>query len=88
MYPTDWIYKAIFNFKDKDSPVEHFEFLGYEGVIFINLTGSIIINLLIPATFWARQQIVKRLAYRFQNVKCIRTIAIFAGNTNLMSVIT
>lgn len=65
MYPTDDIFGAIFDFQDEDSPVEHFEFLGYEGVIFISLSGSIIINLLIPVVFWVLSQITKRLVIRY-----------------------
>ena len=53
MYPTDEIYEAVFNFEDEDSPYEQFEFLGYEGAVFINISGSIIINLLLPISFWA-----------------------------------
>ena len=45
MYPTDLIYGAIFNFTEKDSPIEHFEVLGYEGSNFIPLTGSAFINI-------------------------------------------
>lgn len=45
MYPTDLIYGGLFNFTAKDSPFEHFEFLGYEGANFVELSGSAIINI-------------------------------------------
>ena len=45
MYPTDLIYGAMFNFSETDSPYEQFEFLGYEGANFVELSGSAIINI-------------------------------------------
>ena len=45
MYPTDLIYGWLFNFTEKDSPYEHFEFLGYEGANFVELSGSAIISI-------------------------------------------
>ena len=87
MYPTDQMYEAIFNFKDKDSPVEHFEFLGYEGVIFISLTGSIIINLLTPLILWTFQRFMACLARKFMNVKLFKTIGVYYGHTNLLKTV-
>jgi hypothetical protein len=49
MYPTDEIYGAIFEFTDSESPVEQFEDLGYEGANFLDLTGSLIINLILTS---------------------------------------
>ena len=46
MYPTDTIYGYL-NITESDSPIEQFEDLGYEGANFINLTGSLIINILV-----------------------------------------
>ena len=45
MYPTDVLFPLIFNFTEKDSPIEHFEVLGYTGSNFVPLTGSSIINI-------------------------------------------
>jgi hypothetical protein len=45
MYPTDLIFGSVFNFTESESPYEHFEFLGYEGHNFVELSGSAIINL-------------------------------------------
>jgi hypothetical protein len=47
MYPTDLIFGWIFNFTEKESPYEHFEFLGYGGANFVELSGSAIINIAI-----------------------------------------
>ena len=41
MYPTDLIYPVVFNFTDTDSPIEHFEELGYEGANYVDMSGSI-----------------------------------------------
>ena len=45
MYPTDIIFPLFFNFTEKNSPIEHFEVLGYEGSNFVPLTGSAFINI-------------------------------------------
>lgn len=45
MYPTDIIFEEIFNFTETESPNEHFETLGYEGHNFIDMTGSVLINI-------------------------------------------
>ena len=45
MYPTDIIFPLIFNFTEKEAPIEHFEVLGYEGANFVPLTGSAFINI-------------------------------------------
>jgi hypothetical protein len=47
MYPTDEIFEKMFDFGETDSPIEHFETLGYEGSNFIEMTGSLIINIII-----------------------------------------
>jgi hypothetical protein len=45
MYPTDEIYEVIFDFSESESPFEQFEDLEYEGANFLELTGSLLINL-------------------------------------------
>jgi hypothetical protein len=47
MYPTDEIFEEMFDFSETDSPIEHFETLGYEGSNFIEMTGSVLINIII-----------------------------------------
>jgi hypothetical protein len=47
MYPSDEIFSVIFNFTEKDSPIEQFESLGYEGANFVSMTGSLLINIII-----------------------------------------
>ena len=45
MYPSDEIFGLIFEFTEKDSPIEHFETLGYEGANFVLMSGSLLINI-------------------------------------------
>ena len=45
MYPTDEIFEEIFDFSATESPIKHFETLGYEGSNFIEMTGSVLINI-------------------------------------------
>jgi hypothetical protein len=45
MYPTDEIFALLFDFTEKDSPIEHFETLGYEGANFVDMSGSLLINI-------------------------------------------
>ena len=67
MYPTDEIFEFLFDFSETISPIEHFESLGYEGSNFIQMTGSLLINIAIA--------IVTALVMKFLNfmsVKCKR----------------
>ena len=45
MYPTDKIYPQIFSFSETKSYNLRFEDLGYEGINFIELSGSALINI-------------------------------------------
>ena len=47
MYPTDDIYEYL-NLTESESPIEQFEDLGYEGANFFTLTGSLLINIILP----------------------------------------
>ena len=71
-YPTDEIYEGMFNFTQKASAIEYFETLGYEGANFITMTGSVLINILIPLITYALQYILLNLTYRFKKVSCMR----------------
>ena len=86
MYPTDTIYGYL-NITESDSPIEQFEDLGYEGANFINLTGSLIINILVGllagvlisvALFFAK----KLYMYEFvrKNALILKTSNIFYAN--------
>jgi hypothetical protein len=50
MYPSDEIFGVMFNFTEKDSPIEHFETLGYVGANFVSMTGSLLINIIISVS--------------------------------------
>jgi hypothetical protein len=74
MYPTDEIYEATFNFTEKDSKIEHFEQLGYEGANFVLMTGSVLINILIPVLANAFKLLVLKITYKCKYRKCSRKI--------------
>mmetsp|Transcript_11177 Transcript_11177/g.16959 ORF Transcript_11177/g.16959 Transcript_11177/m.16959 type:complete len:326 (-) Transcript_11177:1100-2077(-) len=46
MYPTDLIYEKTFRFSPSASRSDLFEEMGYEGAVFIALTGSLLINII------------------------------------------
>ena len=64
----------MFNFTEKDSAIEYFEILGYQGANFITMTGSVLINILIPLVTYALQYILLKLTYRFKEVSCMRKL--------------
>ena len=47
MYPTDEIFQYVFNFSESETINDQFEDLGYEGANFVELTGSLVINLIL-----------------------------------------
>jgi hypothetical protein len=79
MYPTDVINPLFFNFSESQSVNEQFEELGYEGTNFIELTGSLLYNLLLIfltmvvayianqaiRTFLSKYQFARKLAIKF-----------------------
>lgn len=74
MYPTDIIFPLFFNFTEKDSPIEHFEVLGYEGSNFVPLTGSAFINIglgVITAILVSFIQYICRKLYKFERARNI-----------------
>jgi len=73
-YPTDEIYEGIFNFTSKASAIEYFEILGYEGANFITMSGSVLINIMIPLVTYALHYILLKLTYRFKKVSCMKKL--------------
>ena len=74
MYPTDIIFHLFFNFTEKDSPIEHFEVLGYEGSNFVPLTGSAFINIglgVTTAILVSFIQYICRKLYKFERARII-----------------
>jgi hypothetical protein len=47
VYPTDEIYEAIFSFNETESWTDLFDMMGYSGSNFIDLSGSLLITLVI-----------------------------------------
>ena len=74
MYPTDEIYGQIFNFTSKPTAIEHFEILGYDGSNFVTMTGSVLINILIPIITYLMNSVILKLTYKFKRYKCSRQI--------------
>jgi hypothetical protein len=77
MYPTDEIYEAIFNFSEKDSPIEHFEILGYEEANFITMIGSVLINIMIPAVTGLVYYVLRKLSYKYSLIKFWRKVGVY-----------
>lgn len=74
MYPTDIIFPLFFNFTEKNSPIEHFEVLGYEGSNFVPLTGSAFINIgigVIVAILVGFVQYICRKLFKFERARVI-----------------
>ena len=74
MYPTDIIYGETFNFTSTDSPIEHFEELGYEGANFVELSGSLLINILIAVVFSIFMKILDKVCVQMYTFKWARII--------------
>ena len=69
MYPTDEIFGLMFEFTEKDSPIEHFETLGYEGANFVSMSGSLLINIGISVSlsiFLRISEFVCKKFYRYR----------------------
>jgi hypothetical protein len=62
MYPTDEIFEKVFDFSETTSPIEHFETLGYEGYNFIEMTGSVLINISIAILTAIAVRLLNRVA--------------------------
>jgi hypothetical protein len=83
MYPTDDIYEAMFNFSEKDPPIPHFEILGYEGASFILMTGSVLINILLPLMTALVYHLLRKVTSKYMHIKFMRKIAVSLSGTNL-----
>lgn len=74
MYPTDEIFEEVFNFTETDSPIVHFESLGYEGANFIEMTGSVIINILLAVITAIMVRLANYIALKLKKFKFIRVL--------------
>ena len=73
MYPTDEIFKKIFDFSWTKSPIEHFETLGYEGSNFIEMTGSVLINISLAIFTAIVVRLLNKLAILLINYRTMRS---------------
>ena len=83
MYPTDLIYGWLFSFTEKDSPYEHFEFLGYEGANFVELSGSAIINIALGIGGSMFLHLVNYVCKKFYTYPKARRLAVKIGRVGL-----
>ena len=74
MYPTDEIFEEVFDFSETESPIDHFETLGYEGSNFIQMTGSVLINILIAAFTAIVVRIANYVALKLRAFKYMRIL--------------
>ena len=72
MYPTDVLYEYLFNFTESESPIEYFEELGYEGANFVELTGSLIINIILGIIYGIVQSVLFYLAKKLYMYEFVR----------------
>ena len=87
MYPTDLIYPVVFNFTDTDSPIEHFEELGYEGANYVDMSGSLLINILITIVASVSVKVVEKLCIYFYKHRRARMIGSRLQNQNFLTAI-
>jgi hypothetical protein len=85
MYPTDMIYPYVFNFTETDSPIEHFEELGYGGANFVELSGSLLINILIVLVIQVSKKILEKVCQLLYKYKFARNIGSKIEGTNVMA---
>ena len=74
MYPTDEIFDSVFDFTETQSPIVHFETLGYEGSNFIEMTGSVLINILIAVVTAILVRFVNYSALKLKKYKLMRLL--------------
>ena len=87
MYPSDEIFALIFEFTEKDSPIEHFETLGYEGANFVSMTGSLLINICISVFLSIFLRVAEYLAKKLYRWKYPRYIGSRITHSNAIGAI-
>ena len=86
MYPTDLLF-GVFDFTEKDSPIEHFEVLGYEGANFIPITGSAIINIVLFVLIHVARETARYACRKLYKCECARRLGIKLESASLHSAI-
>ena len=87
MYPTDEIFPLVFDFTEKDSPIEHFETLGYENANFINMSGSLTINLLISISLSIFLKLLDMICVKLYKYKYARQLGSSIKQSNVLGAI-
>ena len=85
MYPTDEIYPVIFNFTGTDSPIEHFEELGYEGANYIEMSGSLLINIFIAVSASVFMKLLEKACIKLYTNQKARIIGSKIENSNFLT---
>jgi hypothetical protein len=85
MYPTGEIYPIIFNFTETESPIEHFEILGYEGANFVELSGSLLINIVLAFSFEIAVSIVERVCIHLHTNPIARRLGTKIDNSSFVA---
>jgi hypothetical protein len=87
MYPTDDIYPKVFNFSETESPIEHFEILGYEGANFVELSGSLLINVVVAFAFEITVTVVEIVCIKYYTHKFARKLGSSINNSSFVAAI-
>ena len=74
MYPSDIIFEGIFEFSETESPIEHFENLGYEGSNFVMMSGSLLINICITVSLSIVLHIIDFVCRKFYKFSFARNV--------------
>ena len=86
MYPTDLLF-GVFDLTEKDSPIEHFEVLGYEGANFIPITGSAIVNIALLVLIHAGRETARCACRRLYKYECARRLGVKLESVSLHSAV-
>jgi hypothetical protein len=87
MYPTGDIYPKIFDFSETDSPIEHFEILGYEGANFVELSGSLLINIVLAFAFEITVTILEKICIKYYKHPLARKFGLQLENSSFIAAI-
>ena len=74
LYPTDEIYEAIFNFSKTEPRSEKYEMLGYDSQNFIQLSGSLSINMVTVVTYASTLALASFLACKLYKLEFARYV--------------
>ena len=68
-------YPMLLNFTQHETPIEQFERLNYVGVNFIELSGSLLINLIFSSIFLGLLHLLNKKARKHYRINWLRKLA-------------